>query len=287
MEKAVEKLKSKVGSKTDAAVSTFEKKLATVSMTTGQIYAEIDKRISQAIEKDAVKPVQLSWLPTDAARKSIFRPIADQKLKGNYFEFKTKSGWGTLEVTGPPLNMVDEGILLALLLEVRKQRALSIKVNYKNVCRSLGITYQTKNRRRIKAAIKKLRKTSFDFEKKDGQWTIKNILKEASGTNEYSHIALDPWLFDKFLKNEITLLDLQFRQSLKGDVAKCLYRFLSSHRGTQSYRLETLVLALNMDQGQETRINRDMLKRAFTQLKNKKFLSFKFKDDLFYQIKLS
>jgi hypothetical protein len=252
----------------------------------GQIFADIDKGISDAIEKDAVRPVQLSWLPTDTARKSIFRPIADQKLEGNYTDFKRTSAWGTLEVSGPPLNMVDEGILLALLLEIRKARALKIKVNYKGICKSLKISDQTKNRNRIKLGIMKLRRTAFTFDQKGGKWTIKNIIKEASGDKEYSHIELDPWFFDKFLKNEITMLDLEFRQTLKGDIVKSLYRFISSHRGTQTYRLETLVLALNMNLDRETRKNRDTLKRAFAQLKTKKFCTFRFKEDLFFNIKL-
>lgn len=284
--KAIERLRAKIGTRTDAELDRQDKALAEISRPLGQIYAEIDKGISQAIEKDAVRPVQLSWLPTDTARKSIFRPIADQEIKGTYTDFKTISAWGTLAIAGPPLNMVDEGILLALLIEIRNQRALKIKINYSAICKSLGISYQTKNRRRIKLAIKKLRKVSFDFEKKGGQWTIKNILKEASGDNEYSYIELDPWFFDKFLKNEITMLDLQFRQSLRGDITKALYRFLSSHRGTQAYRLDTLILALNMNLDREIKLNRITLKRAFSQLKTKKFLTFKFKTDLFYEIKV-
>ena len=276
----------KLAKKTDAEVEAATRELEQISRPLGQIYHEIDKGISDAIEKDAIQPVQLSWLPTDTARKSIFRPIADQKLKGNYTEFTRTSAWGTLEVAGPPLNMVDEGILLALLLEIRKKRALKIKVNYKTVCKSLNISDQTKNRRRVKLGIKKLRKVWFDFEQKGGQTTIKNIIKDFAGDNEYSHIELDPWFFDKFLRNEITMLDLKFRQSLRGDVAKALYRFLSSHRGTQSYRIETLILALNMNLNQEIKYHVRTLKGSFSQLKTKRFLTFRFKDDLFYEIKL-
>ena len=276
----------KKGRPTDEEVERYVDELAKSSKPLSKIYYEIDKGISDAIEKDAVQPVQLSWLPTDTARKSIFRPIADYQLEGNYTDFKRTSAWGTLEVSGPPLNMVDEGILLALLLEVRKAQALGIKVNYKAVCKSLNISYQSKNIKRIKLGIMKLRRTAFTFEQKGGRWTIKNIIKEASGNKEYSHISLDPWFFDKFLKNEITLINLEFRQSLKGDIPKALYRFLSSHRGTQSYRMETLVLALNMNIDRETKKNRDTLKRSFGQLKTKKFCTFRFKDDLFYNIKI-
>jgi len=276
----------KKGRPTDEEVERYVDELAKASKPLSRIYYEIDKGISDAIEKDAVQPVQLSWLPTDTARKSIFRPIADYQLEGNYTNFKRTSGWGTLEVGGPPLNMVDEGILLALLLEVRKKRTLSIKVNYKSVCKSLNISDQTKNRRRIKLGIKKLRKVYFDFEGKKGKTSIKNIIKAFAGDKEYSYIELDPWFFDKFLKNEITMLDLEFRQSLKGDITKALYRFLSSHRGTQRYYLETLVLALNMNIDKETKLNRITLKRSFAQLKTKKFCTYRFKDDLFYNIKI-
>ena len=79
---------------TNAEVDRHDRALAAISKPLGEIYHQIDKKISQAIEKDAVRPVQLSWLPTDTARKSIFRPIADYKLEGTYTNFKRTSAWG-------------------------------------------------------------------------------------------------------------------------------------------------------------------------------------------------
>lgn len=264
--------------KSDADVSAAERRRREL--------ADIHRDISTAIGKEARKPVQLSWLPTKMARVSFFRPVADQKLKNTHTDVTHKSAWGSLQVFGPGLNIVDEGIFLAILQDVKAKKAPTVKLNFSHLCRLLGITVHSKNTKRIKLAIKKLSKTSFDFDLKDGTWTVKHILTDASGNNDMSIVSLDPWLYDRFLSNEITLINLKFRQSLRGDITKSVYRFLVSHRGPQKYYLETLIDALNMDAGQELKINRNRIKRAFGQLRNKGFLSFKFRADLFYDIRI-
>jgi len=250
--------------------------------------AEIHNSISTAIEKEARKPVQLqlSWMPTKTARVSFFRPIADQKLKGVHTDIKRKSAWGSLLVFGPGLNIVDEGIFLSVLQCVKDKRRPTVKLNFSHLCRLLGITVHSKNTKRIKKGLIKLAQTSFTFEMKGGKWAVKHVLTDASGNNDMTVISLDPWLYDQFLSNEITLINLPFRQSLRGDITKSLYRFLVSHRGTQRYTLETLTSALNMDAGAELFRTRDRIKRAFGQLRNKGFLSFKFRADLFYDIRI-
>mgnify|MGYP002725683651 CR=1 FL=1 len=281
--KAVQRFKARVGTKSAAEVDKFEKDLASISAPLGDI---INRKIVSAIEKAAGEPVQLSWLPTDTARSSIFSPIADRDLDQLQGKLVFRSSWGILTVHGPPLNVTDESVFLALLHFVRKEKKAAIKVNYRQICKTLGLSYQTKNIRRIKKAIKNLALTSLDFELKDGTWAIRAILQSAKGVKDYSTIEIDPWFFSKFLANEITMLDLKFRQSLKGYVVKCLYRFLSSHRGPQSYRIETLIMALNMNPTQELKYHTRALMGAFSQLRNKKFLTYKFKAGVFSDIKI-
>ena len=270
--------RAKVGVTANGQLQEIEKQRAELQ--------KINTDISSAIEKDSKKPLQLSWLPTKTARVSFFRPLADQKLKGTHTDMTSRSPWGSINVFGPALNIVDEGIFLAVLFSVRKQEQATIKLNFAEICRLLGISVQTKNRKRIKEGIKKLTKTSFDFDLKDGTWTVKHILSDASGNNDMSVVSLDSWLFEHFLKHDITLIDLEFRQQLRGDIAKALYRFLASHRGTQRYYLETLIEALNLDPERELKLNRRAIKAAFGQLRNKRFLSFRYRDDLFFDIEI-
>ena len=245
----------------------------------------INRTILTAIAEEASKPVQLSWLPTSAARVSFFRPVADQNLKAVHTDLTYKSAWGSLQVFGPGLNIVDEGIFLSILQCVKAEKKPVIKINLSQICRLLGISEQTKNRNRIKQGIKKLAQTSFTFEMRDGAWSVEHILSKAGGKMDFSIIEVDPWFYSSFLSNEITLIDLKFRQSLRGDIVKSLYRFIKSHRGTQKYLLQTLIEVLNLDPNRELKLNRRALKAAFGQLRNKGFLSFKFKDDLFYDIR--
>ncbi len=130
---------------------------------------------------------------------------------------------------------------------------------------------------------------SFDFELKDGTWSIERILSRAKGSKDYGTIEIDPWFFSHFLENEITDINLEFRQSLRGDVTRCLYRFLTSHRGSQRYYINTLVDALNMNPERPLKKNRDTLKRAFGQLQNRGFLSFQYnsKTNMFLNIEIN
>ena len=275
LEKRMASIAAKFSFKPEAEIAKYQKEMAAV-----------DKRIIEAIQKDAGKPVQLSWLPTKTARASFFAPIADKDLKNQFTELVYKGKWGVCEVSGPPLNIVDEGIFLGILYLVREQKSATVKVNYKRLCNMLGLSYQTRNRRRIKKGIEKLFKTSVILNFKDGLYSMDHILERVSGDKRHSIIMVNEWFYTTFLHNEITRLNMDFRQSLRGDVVKCLYRFLVSHRGTQKYYTETLIEALNLNPNRPTKKNRDSLKRAFSQLYNRGFLSFQYdhKGDIFRDI---
>jgi hypothetical protein len=281
--RALIKKRQETSSISDEAVEEYERFLQSANKHS---HREIDEKIYKKIAKEASIPVQMSWLPTKTARASFFSPIADQDLKGGFTDITFKSRWGTVKVEGPPLNIADEGVFLALLYLVKKSRNTRIQMNYKRICEVLGVTYQTKNRRKIKASIKKLSKTSLDYEMKDGSWSVKRILSDASGDKEFVIVEVDPWFFKKYLVNEITSINMDFRRSIRGDITKCLYRFLNSHRGVGTYHIDTLISALNMNPNQELKENRRALKSAFTQLKTKKFLTHQFKDDVFFNIKI-
>ena len=274
-----DRLETRGGFKTKADIVQWEKDRAK--------FKKVDAEILNTLAKESSKPIQLSWLPTKTARASFFVPISDRNLKSGYKEIVFKSSWGTVSVSGPPLNIADEGIFLALLLYVKEKNSPVVKINFKRICELLKISVQGRNYARIKKGIKKLAKTSFDIELKTGTWTVERILYKAKGSKNYTVIEIDPWFYASFLQNEITKIDMNFRQGLKGDIAKCLYRFVASHRGTQRYYLKTLIDALNLNPDQDIKYHRRSLKRAFNHLKNKNFLTFRYENDLFYEIKIT
>ena len=256
----------------------------------------IDKKMLQAIQKDASKPEQLSWLPTRSARSSFFSPIADQNIKEDRLitrKFGKSKRYGLCTVKGPALNIVDEGIFLAILYFVKEQNTNIIKINYKAMCDLLGLTYQTRNRQRIKKGIEKLFGTYVKWEFKGIPDRLRHILMDVSIDKEFSIIKVNRPFYDYYLRDEITLINLQFRRSLQGDVVKALYRFLVSHRGLQKYHVRTLVDVLNLNPEQDLKYHRRSLKRSFGQLRNKGFLSFQYdqkadqQSGMFYDIKLT
>lgn len=249
----------------------------------------ITNEIEHKIKKQVLRHKQISWLPTEAARTSIFSPISDRNLRGHSTDLVVKTSWGRVEVSGPALNITDEDIFLALLHEVRRLKSITIKINYTNLCRAMGKTPHSKTNARIKRGIRRLAATNVYLETncKQKYWSIERLISKAAGCRDYTAITVDGWFYDKFLENEIVLIDLRFRKNLKGDVAKALYRFLCTHRGCGRYAVATLVNALNMDSNQAEKKKRQTLKRAFNQLQQKKFLTFKFnpKSGVFFDIK--
>lgn len=272
--------------KSDEQVTKWEQKTALMRAESDSIDREIDNKIFQEISKEASIPVQLSWLPTDTARVSFFAPVSKQDLKTTFTNIEFKSKWGTVQVKGDALNITDEGIFLALLYLIKEKKKARIKVNFKRVCEILGLKYHTDNRTKIKESIIKLSTVSLVFRMKKGQWAVKHILVDSSGDREKAIIEVSEWFYEKFLINEITSIDMNFRKTLKGDITKCLYRFLSTHRGTQFYYTQTLIDALNMNKDREKKLNKTLLKSAFTQLQNKNFLTYDIDGDKFTNIKI-
>jgi hypothetical protein len=272
--------------KTDQQVDAWENQTALMKAESDRIDREIDNKIYNAISKEASIPVQMSWLPTDTARISFFAPVSKQDLKITFTNLTFKSKWGAVSVQGPALNITDEGVFLALLCLIKEKKEPRIKVNFKRICEILGLKYQTNNRRKIKDSIIKLSTVSLIFKMKKGQWSVKHILTDSSGDNEKAIIEIGKWFYSKYLINEITGIDMDFRKILTGDATKALYRFLSSNQGVQRYSVETLVEVLNMNKEQPVKYNRAVLKASFTQLQNKKFLTYKMDGDVFQNIRL-
>jgi hypothetical protein len=244
---------------------------------------------NKLIKKAVTEPEQLSFLPTQLCRTTIFFPLPRRGRKALQAEpvilsFTTK--WGKGEYEGRRLSVDDEDILMVCLYLAKKYESNKFLTTYVEIQRLLRISKpHPKYNRQIKESFTRFGKASFFIEyanKKDDQWSVDHILK-ARGYKGKIRVTLDSDFYNEFLKS-YTLLSMPFRMNLKGDLTKLLFTFLSSHRTPVQYFTDTLVEALNMNQDKNKKHIVQELKSAFKELQNKGFLiDFKYdkKQDIF------
>jgi hypothetical protein len=221
-----------------------------------------EKLISKAVDQ----PEQLSFLPTQLCRSTIFFPLPRKGRKALQAEpvilpFKTQ--WGSGEYEGRRLSVDDEDILIACLYLAKKHDSKQFLTTYTGLQGLLGITPHPKYNSKIKDSLKRFGKASFsvDYKGNNDQWAVDHILKARAYKGKI-RITFDSDFYQEFLRS-YTLLSMPFRMKLKGDLTKLLFTFLSSHRTPVKYFTSTLAEALNMNPNGD---------------KNKKYLSRKLRD---------
>jgi hypothetical protein len=262
-----------------------DKDRALLDTLTKPFNAEREKLIKKAL----TKPEQLSFLPTQLCRSTIFHPLPRKGRKALQAEpiiLTLKTEWGTGEYEGRRLSVDDEDLLLCCLYLAKKHGTKQFLTTYTELQTLLGINPHPKYNQRLKDSFKRFGKASFfiDYAGKNDMWSIDHILKTRAYKGKI-RVVLDSDFYDEFLKS-YTLLSLPFRMKLKGDLAKLLFTFLSSHRNPVSYLTTTLAEALNMNpEGDKERYYlAKKLKIAFKELQAQGFLinySYDKKEDKF------
>ena len=81
-------------------------------------------------------------------------------------------------------------------------------------------------------------------------------------------VTVNPFFYETYIAGRVTLMDVAKRMSLKGTIAKALYRFVQSQRSNPVFEGHylTLVDALNMDREQLPKQLRRLLKTAISEL---------------------
>lgn len=231
-------------------------------------------------------------MPTDLCRVSPFFPMSTNDMaKRDYIEDMpiTTSSWGGITYTGPRLSTYEEDVLLAVLA------LLNNKAENKHVTMLDGVptyTYRGPLRpvlkmmgyektgshdyKRILLALKRMQATSIEMQIKGrnsrGKAVVKkiimnNMIPNAVWDDELKElrVTINPYFYELYLKNAVTLIDMQTRSKLRSPVAKSLMRFVESHAGDlwQGHIL-TLATALNMDRDQPLYELRRVVRTAIT-----------------------
>jgi hypothetical protein len=252
-----------------------------------QLKKPFDEAREKLISKAVDQPEQLSFLPTQLCRSTIFYPLprkGRKALQADPLKLEFKTDWGAIKYYGMRLSVDDEDLLLICLLLAEKHKAKSFLTTYTELQKLLKIIPNQKYNQRFKDALERLGVASFStqYKGKDDQWSVGHILS-AKGYKRKLLITFDDEFYDEFLKS-YTIMSLPLRMKLKGDLTKLLFAFLSSHRTPVSYFTHTLAEALNMNQDQEKKYKVRSLKKAFKELQDRGFLirySYDSKTDIF------
>jgi hypothetical protein len=235
--------------------------------------------------------------PTDMTRVSPFFPLNVKDLKDRPFLkglVITAAHWGEITYTGPKLSTYEEDSLLVLLacLEVvskhrsettdkegRKTytyrgpalpllRALGYKKpgskDYKRLIESLrlltvaGVDLRVSTRPK-NGGTREPRFTSMSAMLANVSWDDKDKVLSAT---------INPFFYEAYLAGTVTLIDVQKRMALSGNIARSLYRFVQSHRDNPVFSGHFLTLAqvLNMDTEQPSFKLRQLLRKAVSEL---------------------
>lgn len=274
-----------------------------------------DEPVRQAKEiHDAIgeaEPEQgnfLGWFgfPTDLTRCSPFFPLNPKETgKRDYLEeyLITSAGWGEIRYNGPRLTTYDEDVLmvlLAILDKVSQSREITEAEGKKTytyrgpalpLLRLLGYSRPGKREyKRLLLTLKRLTGAVIELSLSSGKTKagkkrpprktfISAMLAGTFWDEDKKELSatVNPFFYEAFCSGSVSLLDVATRISIKGTVAKALYRFVQSHRKNLVFEGHFLVLAetLNMDKEQPTKEIRRIIKRAIAELTGQNILTTK------------
>jgi len=263
--------------------SKAEQDKAILESMTKPFDAAREKLISKAVDK----PEQLSFLPTQLCRSTIFYPLprrGRRALQADPLKLEFKTDWGAIKYYGMKLSVDDEDLLLICLYLAEKHKAKSFLTTYTELQKLLKIIPNQKYNQRFKDAFERLGVASFStqYKGKDNQWSVSHILS-AKGYKRKLLVTFDDDFYNEFLQS-YTVMSLPLRMRLNGDLTKLLFTFLSSHRTPVSYFTKTLAEALNINPDKDKKHIVQELKKAFKELQDKGFLiqySYDSKKDIF------
>jgi len=271
--KSIEKLKAKVGTRTDAEIEREERELAIISFSPGEMYAQITKEANKTtkalIAEQAPDPAEqgvFSFLPTKLTRISPFFPMSRREMKDHPFKggLEWETSWGkiTVESGNECLSVYDETVLLSLLALVGKHETDLLTITQYELCKTAHNKPGKAAYNSTWKSIERLAKTTLKIEvwvwkgreRKPVEEMIGSIVSWAKRDHTTKtgkvKIHLNLYFLEMFGEGFITNLDLKLRGKLRGDVSKSLYRFYQGQRN-YNYRCHMLTLArainLNMD----------------------------------------
>lgn len=237
----------------------------TRSLTPRQMVAEASAAVKTHISRQPHVQRVFSFMPTLMTRVSPFH-FRNKNTTKDWplvrLDSGDQSGWGRMRVVGELLVIFDETVLFCLLALMRRSRSEAFETTEADICRLARVAVSRANCNATWHSLQRLAGTRIDLALHSGRGKCKKTVHQMTGsiltycdrnveTGEI-RIAVNPYFLQMYGDSFVTNIDLSFRQSLKTDVAKALYRYLQGQIKTE-LRLPVDQLAravnLNMDHG--------------------------------------
>ena len=258
------------------------------------------KAVAESIEK---QPELSGSLPDPLARNGFFQIIPKRRDQCQDIPVKDVYLGGPLNATislGYIFSIFDQGVVIALGHLMMKQRSLSIKTTYSELCSILGLRYHATSIQTIKKALHRFKQTTFTLKDQRTRARFEahsSIISDFFREDDKLAIILGAGMWAFYESKEYALIVLKFRQQLQGDTAKGLFVFFcnESHKRKHWYYTSTLCVHAGYSYDKmkkESQYRRDAkrnTRKAMNQLKKLCFLSFKYdknQDKYFHVIKL-
>jgi len=294
--KAIERLKAKVGTRTDAEVEREERELAIISFSPGEMYAQITKESNKTkalIAEQGPDPAEqgvFSFLPTTLTRTSPFYPMSKREMKNRSLPpggISWETSWGRITIKGEKLAIYDESVLLAVLFLMKKHKmGMTFRTTRHEICKVLNVTPCKDTYKAIWGSLDRLTGAKINLEiwgdtkgkgkkKKTKRRMTNTILGGAVEEEETGKllITVNPHFLEMYAESLVTNINLKLRASLKGDISKALYRFYRSQRGmTYDCHLVTLCQAINLNMDMELFRLRARIRTGLRELKKAGYL---------------
>lgn len=266
---------------------------------------EVKDQALECISAAETRPQQQDLFapyPRPMTRLSMFFPMAKLELAKKRERFENLlishgNSWGTLEYTGPKLDISDEDFLMALLAIIQERNSViadpvSERLTYAYrgallpVFQILGINrpsgkdydkaeevYDRLTEAKIRLTIQKTSTRGKAKKELAASGPILSYAQRDCKTNEFI-IAVNPYFYEIFTDKEFTLVDVKTRAKLPSPLAKALHRHIMSHDGMQKYKESSLSNMINYSED-SPRERRRRLKKALEQLQDKGLITFK------------
>ena len=240
--------------------------------------------VQTAVAPKGKLPVEQGWItfapvPSDLCRVSPFFPMSKAEISTRTAVEDlviSKSSWGEVRYTGMKLSTFEEDVFLAVLALVEDpserhegQSPMIWSGHVGKILALMGLTDGTANYARVRRAIKLMRATTFELEIRGDDIEGCGLLAgySVSKKTKAVTIALDPVFYGLYAKGSVTKLDVERRAKLPGAVAKCVYRFVMSHKGHRwSGHWATLARSINLAMDKPDKELRRMIRTALAAL---------------------
>jgi hypothetical protein len=270
---------AKLDFKSDSEIQQWKQGMDLVSGSAKEIKAHISK------QPKPHEQMLFSFMPTSMTRTTPFFPMNKPSMGERPLEkLEWETSWGKMTMQGERLAVYDETVLLSLLVLVRKYRCETFDTSMSELCRSMGVAKGDKTFKAISGSLERLTGTKIKLELIEGKGKnrkVKMVLfntilsgGKISPETGKLQVTVNPYFLQMYTESFITSIDLKFRNLLKGDITKALYRFYVGQRGDKySCHILTLARAVNLNIDLPIRKIRDRIRRANRELKGKGYLS--------------